>query len=219
MKSTQLYDFTLAAGGSQVILADANFYKILTATGDLKITRDGGSTVRPMRAGRGEREVEFKALIVTDISGAPNSGTIVVGDSNFIDDTIVLSSAINVRPEVQSGFFSDASALVANTPITVFTPAANVNGAILLNANISWADGGALGHYEVFISKASAPANTQDGSILLSASTRVYTATTAGWEILQKEQFIAAGQGLYFMDEVALGVGINSRRSCRYKLL
>lgn len=38
----------------------------------------------------------------------------------------------SVRPEAPTGFFNDGSTIVANTPLTVFTPASNVNGAILL---------------------------------------------------------------------------------------
>jgi hypothetical protein len=218
MKSTQLYDFTLAAGGSQVILADANFYKILTATGDLKITRDGGSTVRPMRAGRGEREVEFKSLIVTDISGAPNSGTIVVGDSNFIDDTIVLSSAINVRPEVQSGFFNDQSGFTANTPLTVFAPASNVNGAIVDTAQI-----GEFSNTNIiiaFIAKASAPASVIDGTPVLSSAPTGSISTNIFYSgNLPKSIYLAAGQGLYLICNATIGATGVTVHACRYKLL
>jgi hypothetical protein len=217
MKSTQLYDFTLAAGGSQVILADANFYKILTATGDLKITRDGGSTVRPMRAGRGEREVEFKSLIVTDISGAPNSGTIVVGDSNFIDDTIVLSSAINVRPEVGSGFFTDNSAAAANTAITIFTPASNTNGVIILNAEASEETAGTA-CFGGFIAHTSAPANTTTGENIASL---LYVAQVSGGRNfsakLNTPALIAAGKGLYYLASAAPST--NGLRSARWKNL
>ncbi len=218
MKSTQLYDFTLTANGSQVILADANFYKVLTSTGDLKITRDGGSTVRPMRAGRGEREVDFQRLTITDISGAPNSGTIVVGDSNFIDDTIVLSSAINVRPEVQSGFFNDQSALTANTPITVFAPGSNVNGAIVDTAQI--AEFSTVNIIKAFVAKASAPASVIDGTPVISSaptgsiSTSIFFSAT-----LPKSIYLSAGQGLYLICNTTVGATALTVHACRYKLL
>lgn len=216
MKSTQLYDFTLTANGSQVILADANFYKILTATGDVAITRDGGSTVRPMRAGRGEREVDFQRLTIRDISGAPNSGTIVVGDSNFIDDTIVLSSAINVRPEVESGSWADVSVLAASTPLTIFTPASNVNGAILLSASLN--ENVSVVGNAAFISKTSAPASITDGSIVLQGLYNGSTQNTLTAS-LPKEEWIPAGRGLYYIANAALGATAANLRSARYKLL
>jgi hypothetical protein len=218
MKATQLYDFTLVANGSQVILADANFYKVLTSTGDLKITRDGGSTVRPMRAGRGEREVEFQRLTITDISGATNSGTIVVGDSNFIDDTIVLSSAINVRPEAQSGFYSMTATLAANTPEQIFSPASNVNGAILLTADCTCYDNSANG-VEVFIAKTSAPSSITDGSILAMSKAGTIGTFLASNITLPSPQFIEAGKGLYFMATRTFTATAQSMRACRYKLL
>lgn len=219
MKSTQLYDFTLAANGSQVILADANFYKILTATGDVAITRDGGSTVRPMRAGRGEREVDFQRLTIRNISGAPNSGTIVVGDSNFIDDTIVLSSAINVRPEAHSGFFSDTSVIVANTPLTVFTPGQNSAGAILLNADASFYDNVSSAS-AVFVAKASLPTTIIDGAIVVGSKLAFNGAAQTGHSLtLPGPQYIPAGLGLYYISNTAQAAATNNYRACRYKLL
>lgn len=212
MKSTQLYDFTLAANSSQVILADANFYKILTATGDVAITRDGGSTVRPMRAGRGEREVDFQRLTIRDISGAPNSGTIVVGDSNFIDDTIVLSSAINVRPESASGFWSDNSTAAANTAITVFTPASNTGGVILLTASAV----DAVGIPQAFIAKASAPTTVIDGEVITYQTSSIGVASGVAIS-LQQAQLIPAGKGLYFISGTAGGAGW--ARAARWKNL
>jgi hypothetical protein len=220
MKSTQLYDFTLAAGGSQVILADANFYKVLTSTGDLKITRDGGSTVRPMRAGRGEREVDFQRLTVTDISGAPNSGTIVVGDSNFIDDTIVLSSAINTRPESAGGSFLLSSAIVANNPDTVFSAASNTAGAIVLYASFS-VFGNAVAPSAGFLHKATAPTTSIDGSpVLISGMTDSSSgASCVSAAQLGIAQLVPAGQGLFFISDAAGTAGGGSYRGCRYKLL
>lgn len=225
MKSTQLYDFTLAANGSQVILADANFYKVLTSTGDLQITRDGGSTVKPMRAGRGEREVPFQRLTIRDISGATNSGTIVVGDSNFIDDTIILSSAINVRPEAHSGSFNDATLFTANTAIQVFAPASNVAGAIILSASIFEFNSAASQINVNLLAKASAPTTLTDGANYLTCAATVLTTSAGtntgaiGFANLPKEQYVPAGLGLYFICNFNSVAGSGSSRSCRYKLL
>lgn len=216
-KATQLYDFSIAAGESFDLPVDANFYKVLTSTGDLAITRDGGSTVRPMRAGRGERNIEFKKLVLRDISGATNSGTILVGDSGFIDDTIVLSSSINVRPEAASGFYNVTSALAANTADVIFLPGANTGGAIVMQATIG--DAQAVAHAEAILAKASAPASVNDGEAIVLAVpvNSALSNPTATRGDLMIPQYVAAGKGLYY-----IGSTVNSNqypRVCRYKLL
>lgn len=214
MKTTTLYDFTLTAGGSQRIEADANFYKILTATGDVSITRNGGSTVKPMRAGRGERNVEFLSLTIKDLSGAPNSGTILVGDSDFIDDTIVLSSAINVRPEAATGVYKSNTPLAALTPDTVFTPGLNTGGAIILSASY-WSGNTVAVPQGTFLSKSgAAPTNMIDGNPILQGIDASWSFAAAA--ALRIPQFVPAGEGLYFMNTVTENTAL---RHVRYKLL
>jgi hypothetical protein len=217
-KVTTLYDFTLTANGSQEILADANFYKVLTSTGDISITRNGGSTIKPLRAGRGERNVEFLRLLVRDLSGAPNSGTILVGDSDFIDDTIVLSSAINVRPEAHSGDFKSMASLASNVSETIFTPALNTGGAILLTAEMSSYDAASFPN-PVIVAKSSAPTTPLDGVIYLASKLTAYPgANSATGATLPKEQLIPAGLGLYFISSGGFAAN-QCLRTARYKLL
>ncbi len=216
MKTTTLYDFTLTAGGAQIILADANMYKVLTATGDISVTRDGGATIKPLRAGRGERNVAFQRLMIKDLSGAPNSGTILVGDSDFIDDTIVLSSAINVRPEVASGFYSVYGAITLNTPETIFSAAANTKGAILLTAQIG--DSNAVGDSKITIlAKGTAPTNINDGEVMVRAMQSAQGASmSCYYGQLQGPQYIAAGKGLFAISNQTVTL---ADRTARYKLL
>lgn len=216
MKTTTLYDFTLTANGSFVILADADFYKVLTSTGDISVTRDGGATIKPLRAGRGERNVPFQRLVLKDLSGAPNSGTILVGDSDFIDDTIVLSSAINSRPEAPSNNWKDTSILAANTPLTVFTPASNTGGVILLGAWAADMAAAASSPIQAFLAKNAAPANIGDGEIV--AGGNYFVGSTYGGSNINLAipQYIAAGLGLYF---ISTGAGGGNYRAARWKNL
>ena len=215
MKTTTLYDFTLVAGGSQVILADANMYKVLTATGDISVTRDGGATIKPLRAGRGERNVEFQRLMIKDLSGAPNSGTILVGDSDFIDDTIVLSSAINVRPEVNSNSWADTALVTAATPVTIVAPGSNTAGMILLSLDCNY--NGANAPLGIFLTKAGTPSTGTDGAIVI--TTKQTFGGSGSACTLPSPQFIAAGQGLYFYSTANIEAGGQNIRACRYKLL
>jgi hypothetical protein len=92
----------------------------------------------------------------------------------------------------------------------------------LQGAEINWIDGAAIQNHQVFIAKASAPASTVDGSVLLAAGTRsISTGPTysGGWATLTKDHYIAAGLGLYFMPSGTLGASASNNRSARYKLL
>lgn len=87
-RSTKIYTLTLAPGVAQVLLVNGSFYKVLSATGPISVTRDDGSTVSPLLPGRGERDVEFARLTVVDLSGGVNVVQIIVGDSSFTDDRV-----------------------------------------------------------------------------------------------------------------------------------
>lgn len=141
-----------------------------------------------------------------------SNGTV---DVNSLPQTAILQL---IRPELQTGSFNDVSVLVANTPITVFTPAANVNGAVLLSAEICAVD--AAGQVQAFVTKASAPASPADGSMLLAARCTAMNASLLSFSgQLPKEQIIAPGLGLYFISNAALAAGANNQRAARFRLL
>jgi hypothetical protein len=125
----------------------------------------------------------------------------------------------SIRTEAQTAFFSSQTLLVANTPDTIFTPAANTNGALLLSANfnIGQAANGVAG----FITKASAPTTVLDGSPVLMSGVKGLAGTALlSYGDLQVPQFIAAGQGLYYISSVATATSDGySFRGCRYRLL
>lgn len=84
-------------------------------------------------------------LIITNISaGADILGKFTYGDGSVADDAVVGSVALdsatlaaiaaNKVPYQHTGSFSDAVAAVANTAQTIFAPAANAAGVILLGA-------------------------------------------------------------------------------------
>lgn len=121
----------------------------------------------------------------------------------------------SIRPEESTGFFNDVSTIVANTPITVFTPAVNINGAVLLSAHM--ADIATAAQLQVFIAKNSAPANIGDGEIMLMSAPSAVGAAQYSANSLHEPMYIGAGKGLYFISSFAGAAGWN--RNCRYKLL
>jgi hypothetical protein len=117
----------------------------------------------------------------------------------------------NVRTEASTGSWADNSAMVANTAITVFTPASNTNGVILLTAYAL----DASGNSQAFIAKTSAPANVIDGEVMV--QTMQFSSPNLQSIALITPQYIAAGKGLYFISTAAGGGGWS--RSARYKTL
>lgn len=121
-----------------------------------------------------------------------------------------------IRPELSTGSFKLNAAIAAATPDTIFTPAANLNGAILLSAHsASW---GTNPSGFAFIAKGSAPVSNVDGEVFLGAGT-VATQATAQYGdsgILPAPQYIAAGLGLYYITAQAASPCF---RAARYRLL
>jgi hypothetical protein len=88
MKAFKVYPFALTAGGSQVIMQEGSFFRILTATGALNVTFDDIGPFGPMNVGQGKRG-PFRRLVLTDASGAAaNVGSVVVADTDFVDQTL-----------------------------------------------------------------------------------------------------------------------------------
>ncbi|MDP1740083.1 hypothetical protein [Polaromonas sp.] len=152
-------------------------------------------------------------------SGSNRFTGVVSGEVSLAAATLAALEHVQVRPEVSTGSFMNQAALVANTAVNVFTAAANVNGAILLSADISEFD--ATQSQGGFVAKATAPANVADGEpMLMTRMIGAYETTNHYFgNSLSKEQFIAPGLGLYFIRTVALGAANGNFRACRYKLL
>ena len=223
---TQIYDFTLPANGSrEFIVPGASYYRIQSCLGNLAVRRDGGSILNPLQVGQGEQGTPFQRITLVDVSGAANVGTIIISDGTFVDvrsigatqitnvPTVALLGADKqqlIRPETPSANWNNIGAIAANTPIALFTPGANINGAIVLNCGMFDAIGANGG--QTFVAKNAAPASINDGDIICGA----YSGSVIS-QNLQNPQAIAAGQGFYFVSAVAGGA--TGYRFARYKLL
>lgn len=112
--------------------------------------------------------------------------------------------------------YRSITALLANTPETVFTPAANVNGAIIHSAQFHDHNTTSL-QSPAFLAKASAPVTVIDGDAILSTDgTLIFTSASSMSASLKKPIKIPPGKGLYFITNVAQ-TGAN--RSVLYTLL
>lgn len=95
--------------------------------------------------------------------------------------------------------YKSNTVILANAPDTIFTPAANINGAIIHSAQF-WSNSTAAHTTPSIIAKASAPASVIDGDVILSCDNSAIMASnfSNGGRLIQPVK-IAAGKGLYFI--------------------
>lgn len=239
----QVYDFNLTAGGSQTILAGGAYLRILTATGAVDVIVEGKGTMPNLLAGQGLKDLPFQRVVLRDKSGAPNSGTILVASSEFVDNrlfgtfdlspsTLAALESVDLntptlntltRPLLPLSAWSDVTgALAPNTALTVFSAAANTNGAIIHDLQASDVITGSTG-VGGFCARATAPnsiATFIDDTVVLQIESRLNlggnTFVTAK---LEKATRIAAGKGLFYLQNFT-GAGAGSiMRNARYTLL
>lgn len=130
------------------------------------------------------------------------------------------AAAILQRPEAATGFFSDASAMAANTALQVFSPGSNVNGCILLTAYSTAVFGTGFGM--ALSAHTTAPIAITAGEQIALAMNNMTTSLGICNINMTISQYIPAGKGLYFISDSAIVAGTTgfpNYRSCRYKLL
>lgn len=229
MKQLESYTYTVPANGSvQIPAPNDNFY-VMAATGPLSVRGDTFGRLRGMVAGQGLKGVEFNRLELIDESGAPNTVTILLTPAEFVNQ--VFSGSVAVvgsipltaatiadlkTPLAPNGFLSATGALAANTPVTLVTPAANVNGVVLLYANCN--DLNATVIDMTFLHKASAPTSIYDGTPLVASDIVAMTGTSYAMAgRLETPAFVPAGQGVYFIAGSATSA--LNRRHARWRVL
>lgn len=133
----------------------------------------------------------------------PLSSSVLIGAAQIL--------AVSDKGYAYGASYTSLALLAANTPDAIFTPAANVNGAIVWDAKLiaSYA-AAAVG---VILAKAAAPANIGDGSVLAAC----YVNTNIVQPVpLGRSVFLAAGLGLYRISNAAETFAL---AAARYTLL
>ncbi len=221
MKSVTYYPFTLNAGATLSLPIEGDYFRIQSATGAIDVTVDGVGTLPDLLNGQGLKNVPFKRLTLKDKSGATNTGFILVAFDEFIDNRTygvndLSAGSLNTlrQPLAATGFYSANSLTSSNVAETVFTAAANINGAILLSAHAgsfnatSSPSGG-------FIAKATAPTTAIDGQVI--AGLINVPGQNASTLSSSQPQFIPAGLGLYYITDFSETTA--KARSARFRLL
>lgn len=233
----KVYDFTLTAGGSYRLPTSGAYFRIMAATGAVDVTVEGSGTMPALQAGQALKNIPFRALVLRDASGAPNSGTILVSTSEFQDNrlngTVDLSAAslaalesvdLNAatqlfltRPKQSTGNYKASAAMAANTAEQIFAAGSNTNGAIILTAGFMDTVAAKAAN-ATLLSKATAPTTVIDGEVYAnSQASGPNGATFFSSFLLQQQQFVPAGVGLYMISDSATGG--SGARHCRYILL
>ena len=105
--------------------------------------------------------------------------------------------------------FSDTNAFAANTPHTVFTPAANTKGAIVYLAEYSLV--ASTYNEATLLTNSAAPTTRTDGRVLAVSRMTTINATSTGFYYqiqLQRAVYIPAGQGLYVICGGIISAGV-----------
>jgi hypothetical protein len=239
--SIEIISAVFAAGQSRIFALSGEYFEVIDAPNPIDVVLsdfNGAQKARMVQAGAAfySKGVAYGVIQITSATaqtvrfayGSGETGTRRATGSVTVSGPVALDSAtllaleqINVRPEAPTASYATSGTVAANTPITIFVPGANLNGAIILNAHIAWQDAG-INHTTAFLCKSGAPpATVTDGSIILMANVKqYYSASLAFGEAwLPINQFIPAGEGLYFISTSALPSLSQNIRSCRYRLL
>lgn len=201
---------------------------------DVDLTDRNGSVRTRMRGAEASfysKSVEFGRIVITSATAQTikfaygsgeagtrrSTGSVVVSGAVALDAaTLAALEQINVRPEAPTGSWNSSVALALNTPQTVFAPGANPNGTYLLAAGSSLAGNAALS-VGCFVAKAgAAPANPNDGEMILAPSCSAGTSNYLENSQLPKDQYIPPNFGLYFISAGPVLVG---PRYARWKAL
>lgn len=212
------------------------FLRILASEVQDKITvqfyRNGALISEALQVGRGFSETmedgNFDSYAVTssvtqNVNIVTRAGSRILYDTPPVGDVNVLSlpPVVIANPDAQKRYFQygasfkSNAALAANTPETIFTGAANVNGAILHRAAFMSYIASSFGFS--MIAKTTAPTSISDGDVIVLASgISIYSSAYGFAGQLNDAVLIPAGKGLY---SISLSPESYGQRSALYTFL
>lgn len=127
------------------------------------------------------------------------NASVISGSVSISNQTPAQKIPVYQAGQTYGASFKAYSILAAATAEQVFSPASNVNGAIIHRANgQAWNAGAPL---LALVAKNSAPASVSDGDVI--ATTNNFSTVTGGATALMKIETpinISAGKGLYFIN-------------------
>lgn len=231
--------FNIGAGQIVEFFEPGDFFRLLVATDPVTVRyyRQGVEIAEAPEVVKGYAErfriasfdrVQVQSATAQTLQIAIRLGNDVYNDLPPVGDTAIVSSVplaldaptlaaleLQHRLPLSTGSWASTTTFVANTPLQIIAPGANVNGAIVQRA-MAW-DLYASQQNITLLAKASAPANITDGEVI--AQSYLHGVFTNDLHVMNLDVpiRIAAGLGLYVISSFA-GTA-NRLKSARYILL
>lgn len=188
--------------------AEASFHLKNTDFATIQITSATAQTIR-IGYGSGEAGTRRASGAVSIVGTVPVSGPLT-------DAQLRASPPLVRTDQLPGSSWNSTATMASNTPLTVFAPGANVNGAII--HALQSLDATATAAIQAFIAKAGAPVNAADGEVIAQGVPRA----VIGSSLLTCVDFqgavrISPGLGLYFISAQVGSAGV--LRSARFTLL
>lgn len=111
-KVTKPYTFTVGASGAYRLQVGGTYWKILSATGLVKVD-SATFSVDQATPGQGIPSTPFSELIFTDQSGASNTIRVLISGDSFVDGTLG-NVTVTATVPVRSAAFSATAKTVTN---------------------------------------------------------------------------------------------------------
>jgi hypothetical protein len=173
---------------------------------------------RVMIANTAQAGKKLRFFYGVDIDFVPSiNGTFSISGTVGVTPTLGTNGATTDQGYIYGASYKSTTTLAANTPDTVFTPAANANGAIVWDCGFS--QRGTPGAAASFIAKNGAPATIIDGDVICQGDQWGVDASTPKSYIagkMPRVTRIAAGKGLYYISAL---IEDTTHRHCNYTLL
>lgn len=226
-KQVKVYTFTIPANGAFPLLVISDYFRIQAATGAVDVEGDTFGTLPDLLTGQGLENTPYNRLTFVDKTGAPNTVSVLCSGDLFIDNrlygvvsidgdvALTAATIAAIRGVMPTDSYADNSAAVAGNVVLV--PAGtNVNGLWVASAQLQcYSDVSSAGCS--LLAKATAPASTEDGQVLLFAGSTAagYLAPTQ----LSAPQWVAPGLGLHIYNSVNDSATAAPFRAARWQLL
>lgn len=227
----------LAAGDNKVFAMSGTYFELIDCPNTVDVFLQDFNGVQKARligasASFFSDDVEFGVIQISSSTaqtvkfayGSGKTGTRRTTGSMAITNTPTVAlqaadAALIRRPELPGANWKDNSTMAVNTPLTIFSPGSNVNGAIIWTAEAFDTNAAAF-PAQAFIAKASAPVSNIDGEVVAqSLPGALISGSAASYIKKEVPTRIAAGLGLYFISNVAGLASPSALRNCRYTLL
>jgi hypothetical protein len=219
----------LQAGAPQEFFEVSNFFRILAATSPFTVQfYNAGRLLAEavdVMEGYAERfdigtfdRVRLVSPLTQTVQFVQRLGNTVSYDKAPVGDVQVVGGLMQVSetPPLPTHFWGSGATALQASPMVVFLPAANVNGAIIWSAEGSDATSSTT-LVQGFVAKNGVPASIGDGDVVAQSEfSQSATAQIANIS-MQQPRRIAPGLGLYFV--TSQNGGGAWFRSCRYTLL